>query len=241
MKNIISRNLTQLRGRIAKACELYDRDADNITIVAVTKSHPPPVIRTAVAAGIHEIGESKVQEAEPKIMKVGAIARFHLVGHLQTNKAKKAVRLFDVIQSIDSFKLAREINRQAELIDRTIECYIEVNCSGESQKFGVAADECLDLVRQVNALERIKLTGLMTIGPLTDDQDAIRKAFRLCRGQFLRARDIVGDEFDTLSMGMSDDFPLAIAEGSTMIRIGTALFGPRQQDSKTSFESAEGG
>jgi pyridoxal phosphate enzyme (YggS family) len=241
MKNIISRNLTQLRGRIAEACEQYDRDADDITIVAVTKLHPPPVIRTAVAAGIHEIGESRVQEAEPKIMEVGPIARFHLVGHLQTNKAKKAVWLFDVIQSVDSFKLACEINRQAGSIDRTIECYIEVNCSGEGQKFGVAEDECLDLVRKVNALERIKLTGLMTVGPLIDDQDVIRKAFQLCREQFLRSRDIVGDQFDTLSMGMSDDFPLAIAEGSTMIRIGTALFGPRQQDGRTSSESAEDG
>jgi pyridoxal phosphate enzyme (YggS family) len=239
MKNIISRNLTQLRGRIAEACEQYDRDADDITIVAVTKTHPLLVIRTAVAAGIHEIGESRVQEAEPKIMEVGPIARFHLVGHLQTNKAKKAVRLFDVIQSIDSFKLATEINRQVGLIEKTVECYIEVNCSGESQKFGVAADECLDLIRQVNALDNIKLTGLMTIGPLTDDRDAIRRAFQLCREQFLKAREIVGNQFDTLSMGMSDDFPLAIAEGSTMIRIGTALFGPRPTDSRSSSEESE--
>ncbi|MFQ6008393.1 MAG: YggS family pyridoxal phosphate-dependent enzyme [Candidatus Zixiibacteriota bacterium] len=239
MKNIISRNLTQLRGRIAEACEQYDRDADDITIVAVTKSHPPLVIKTAVAAGIHEIGESRVQEAEPKIMEVGPIARFHLVGHLQTNKAKKAVRLFDVIQSVDSFKLALEINRQAELVDKTIECYIEINSSGESQKFGVTVEECLNLIKQVKTLERIKLTGLMTIGPLTDDQDAIRRSFRLCREQFLSAREIIGDQFDTLSMGMSDDFPLAIAEGSTMIRIGTALFGPRPTDNRSSSEKNE--
>jgi len=229
MKDIIARNLMQLRGRIAEACEQYDRDADDITIVAVTKTHPPAIIRTAVAAGIREIGESKVQEAEPKITEVGPIARFHMVGHLQTNKVKKAVRLFDVIQSVDSFKLASEINRQAALIDRKIECYIEVNCSGESQKYGIAPEDCLDLVRQVRTLENIKLAGLMTIGPLTDDAEAIRKAFRLCREQFLRAREVVGDEFDTLSMGMSDDFPLAIAEGSTMIRIGSALFGPRRE------------
>ena len=229
MKETISRNLMELRGRIAQACEQYDRDADDITIVAVTKTHSTAVIKTAVAAGIHEIGESKVQEAEPKITELGPIARFHMVGHLQTNKAKKAVGLFDVIQSVDSFKLAWEINRQAGLIDRKIECYIEVNSSGESQKFGVAPDECLDLVRKVYALDNIKLTGLMTIGPFTDDEEAIRRSFRLCRGLFDKTKDIAGDDFNTLSMGMSDDFPLAIAEGATVIRIGTALFGPRHQ------------
>ncbi len=227
MKDIISRNLIDLRGRIAEACQEYDRDADDITIVAVTKTHPTAVIKTSVAAGIHEIGENKVQEAEPKINEVGSIARFHMVGHLQTNKAKKAVQLFDVIQSVDSFKLAWEINRQAGLIERTIECYIEVNSSGESQKYGVAPNECLNLVRQVHALDNIKLTGLMTIGPFTNDNEAIRKAFRLCRHLFDQAKEITSSDFDTLSMGMSDDFPLAIAEGATMIRIGTALFGSR--------------
>ena len=219
----------ELRGRIAEACEQCDRDADDISIVAVTKNHSTAVIKTAVAAGIHEIGESKVQEAEPKINEVGPIARFHMVGHLQTNKAKKAVELFDVIQSVDSSNLAREINRQAGLIDRTIECYLEVNCSGESQKFGVAPDDCLELVREVQALENIRLTGLMTIGPFVDDEEAIRRSFRLCRRLFDRAKEVAGDDFDTLSMGMSDDFPLAIAEGATIIRIGTALFGPRPQ------------
>ena len=228
MKDIISRNLMELRGRIAEACDQYDRDADDITIVAVTKNHPTTVIKTAVAAGIHEIGENRVQEAEQKIKEVGAIARFHMVGHLQTNKAKKAVLLFDVIQSIDSFKLAWEINRQAGLVNRTIECYIEVNSSGESQKFGVAPPECLDLVRKVDALDNIKLAGLMTIAPLTNNEETARHAFRLCHELFDQASEIVGDDFDTLSMGMSGDFPLAIAEGATMIRIGTALFGLRQ-------------
>ena len=228
MKDTISRNLVELRGRIAKACDQYGRDADDIIIVAVTKTHPTAIIKTTVAAGIHEIGESRVQEAEPKIIEVGAIARFHMVGHLQTNKVKKAVELFDVIQSVDTFKLAREISRQAELVDRTIECFIEVNSSGESQKFGAAPEECLDLVQKVNALDNIKLTGLMTIGPFTDDEEAVRRSFRLCHELFEKAKDIAGEDFDVLSMGMSDDFPLAIAEGATMIRIGTALFGPRQ-------------
>ncbi|MEW6411195.1 MAG: YggS family pyridoxal phosphate-dependent enzyme [Candidatus Zixiibacteriota bacterium] len=227
MKNSISRNLIELHGRIAEACEKYDRDADDITIVAVTKTHPAAIIKTAVAAGIHNIGESKIQEAEPKILEVGQIARFHLVGHLQTNKVKRAVELFDVIQSVDSHRLADEINRRAGEIQRTIECYIEVNTSGESQKFGVEPDECLDLISEVHRMENINLTGLMTVGPNVDDDEPVRDSFRLCHNLFKQAQDIVGDDFDTLSMGMTYDFPLAIAEGATMIRIGTALFGQR--------------
>jgi len=219
----------ELHGRVGQACEEYDRDTDDITIVAVTKTHPAATIRTTVAAGIRNIGESRIQEAEPKILEVGNIARFHMVGHLQSNKAKKAVELFDVIQSVDSLKLAQEINRRAGDIGRNIECLIEVNSSGESQKHGVALDECLDLVKNVNALENITLTGLMTIGPYVDDDDAVRAAFRQCYEKFKEAQGLVGAEFDTLSMGMTHDFPLAIAEGATMIRIGTALFGQRDQ------------
>ena len=228
MKEDLSWNLQQLRGRILEACEEYDRDADDITIVAVTKTHPPAVIRTAVAAGLHNIGESRVQEAETKIAEVGPIARYHMVGHLQSNKARTAVEIFDVIQSVDSLKLAKEIDKHAAQIDRTIECLIQVNCSGEEQKFGVAPDETIVLVKAVHAMENIELTGLMTIGPLTDDKERVREAFRKCCELFEQGQDIVGDDFEQLSMGMTDDFELAIAEGSTMIRIGTALFGPRQ-------------
>ena len=218
----------ELRGQIADACEKYDRDTDDITIVAVTKTHPAATIKMAVAAGLHFIGESRIQEAEPKINEVGPIARFHLIGHLQTNKVKKAVELFDVIQSVDSLKLAREISKQACALDRTIECYIEVNCSGEEQKFGVAPQDCSQLVSQVKELPGIDLTGLMTIGPHTDDESAIREAYAECRRLYREAGQIVGEKFDTLSMGMSGDFEPAIAEGSNMVRIGSSLFGPRQ-------------
>ncbi|HWR81807.1 MAG TPA: YggS family pyridoxal phosphate-dependent enzyme [Candidatus Deferrimicrobium sp.] len=227
MKDSFTRNLTQVRGRIAQVCEQHDRNADDITIVAVTKTYPAALIRAAVAAGIHDIGESRVQEAEPKITELGSIARFHMVGHLQTNKVKKAVELFDVLQSVDSYKLAWEINRQAAQVDRTIECFLEFNCSGESRKYGLPTDECLDLVRKIQGLENIRLSGLMTVGPLTRDEECIRRSFSLCREVYQRAREVVGDEFRHLSMGMSDDYELAIAEGATMIRVGTALFGSR--------------
>ena len=228
MKETISDNLRLLHGRIVEACEEYDRNADDITIVAITKTHPAAAIKMAVAAGIHNIGERRIQEAEPKIKEVGQIGRFHMVGHLQSNKVKKAVEFFDVIQSVDSYKLAEEINRRAGEIDRVMECYIEVKCSGEAQKFGVAPDEVPELINRILNLDQINLTGLMTVGPLTDDPDKIRESFRICQDLFKAGRDIVGEEFDTLSMGMTDDFPLAIAEGSTMIRIGTGIFGPRE-------------
>lgn len=227
MKHTISDNLRELRGRIAEACEEFDRDADEITIVAVTKTFPPDIIKKAVAAGLYDIGESKVQEAELKITEVGHIARYHLIGHLQSNKIKKAVQLFDVIQSVDSFELAKEISRRAGENEREMECYIEVNSSGETQKYGISPDRTLDLVKRVIELPHIKLSGLMTVGPLTDDQDAVRDAFRSVHELFHEAQEFAGEQFDVLSMGMSDDFPLAIAEGSTMIRVGTGIFGPR--------------
>ncbi len=230
MKETIGNNIVQLFGRIAEICEACDRDADDITVVAVTKTHPPNIIRTAVASGLHNIGESRVQEAEEKIAEVGQIARFHMVGHLQTNKVKKAIRLFDVIQSVDSIKLAEEINRQAGQANTVVECLVEVNCSGESQKYGVLPSGCVDLVTRVSKMENISLAGLMTIGPFTDDEEAVRAAFRQCRGLFQQGRELLGPEFDTLSMGMTHDYPLAIQEGSTMIRIGTALFGAREQE-----------
>jgi len=230
MKEEVANNIAQLYGQIAEACEEFDRDADDITIVAVTKRQPIHFIQMAVAAGLHNIGESRVQEADEKITALGQIARFHMVGHLQSNKVKRAVQLFDVIQSVDSLSLAEEINRQAGEADFDIECLIEVNSSGESQKFGVAPDDCLELIKKVHTMSHITLAGLMTIAPFTNDEEAVRAAFTRCRELFKRGEDIVGDNFDTLSMGMTDDFRLAIAEGSTMIRIGTALFGARPEN-----------
>ena len=227
MKETITNNLVELRGRIAEACEEYDRDADDITILAVTKRFPTSVVQTVVAAGLLDIGESRVQEAETKITELGPIARYHFIGHLQTNKVKKAVSLFDVIQSVDTLKLVTEISRRAAEIDRTIECLIQVNVSGEESKSGVSPEAALDLILAARKLPYINLSGLMAIGPLTDDEDAIRASFRLAHDIFKQGQDLIGDSFDMLSMGMSDDFAVAIAEGSTMIRIGTALFGTR--------------
>jgi len=228
MKDIINTNLTELNGQIADACEEYDRDADEITIIAVTKTHPASVIKTATAAGLFEIGESRIQEAEPKITEVGNIARFHLIGHLQSNKVKKAVQLFDVIQSVDSLKLAQEISKRCQEIERTVECFVEVNSSGEEEKHGISPDNCIELIKAVSKLPNIKLTGLMTMAPHVNDEEIIRTAFALGHKLFKEGQQIIGDDFDNLSMGMSGDFAFAIAEGSTMISVGTGLFGPRR-------------
>ncbi len=227
MKDLLAKNSTLVRGRIAEVCDEHNRDVDDISIVAVTKSFPASLISTAVAAGFQDIGESRVQEAESKIDELGRIACYHLIGHLQTNKAKKAVQLFDVIQSVDSLKLALEINKAAGSEEHRIECYIQLNSSGEDQKFGVAINDCLELIKKTSELKNIKLTGLMTIGPLTNSENDIRSAFSRCRELFYKGKEICGSNFEHLSMGMSDDYPLAIAEGSTTIRLGSALFGPR--------------
>lgn len=227
MKKLISQNAVKVHGRLAAACEKHGRKVDDITIIAITKGFPAVAIKHAVAAGFRNIGENRIQEAEPKILELGPLATYHLVGHLQSNKAKKAVRLFNVIQSVDSFELAEEINKLAKSENLTIECFVQVNSSGESQKFGIAPEKCLDLIKRAGELTNIKLTGLMAVGPLTEDEDAIRTSFAKCHGLFLQGAAFIGSDFEHLSMGMSDDFELAIAEGSTMIRLGTALFGPR--------------
>jgi hypothetical protein len=228
MNTEIANRLAELRSRIGLACQNAGRSANEVTIIGVTKTHPTSLIREAVAAGITQIGENRIQEAEPKIRELGSIARWHMIGHLQTNKVKKAVELFDVIQSVDSIRLAEEINKRAGEIGKKIECFVEVNSSGETAKSGIAPVDAIELIRQIQEMPNIRLTGLMTVGPLTDNETEIRRAFALCRNLFNEGRAMVGEQFCNLSMGMSDDFELAIAEGTTMIRIGSLLFGRRE-------------
>jgi pyridoxal phosphate enzyme (YggS family) len=227
MNDLIARNTIAVRARVAEICEKFGRKVDDITIMAVTKGSPAMTIRKAVENGFKHIGENRIQDAESKISELGHIAVYHMVGHLQSNKAGKAVEFFDVIQSVDSLKLAREINKCAGAYKRIIQCFVQVNSSGEEQKFGVTPNECMPLIKEIQTLSNIKLTGLMTIGPLTEDEKAIRSSFSKCRELFHEGQKIAGAEFEHLSMGMSDDYHLAIAEGSTMVRLGTAIFGPR--------------
>jgi pyridoxal phosphate enzyme (YggS family) len=223
----IKENLQIVTNKMARAAEKSGRDVIDITLVAVSKTHPAEAIRAAVESGVTDIGESRIQEAIPKIELLGGIARWHMIGHLQTNKVKRAVSVFDMIQSVDSLNLAREIDRRAGEEGKRIDCFLEVKSSGEESKFGFGTDELIDLLGEISSLENINLCGLMTIGPLVDDENLIRKAFRLTRELFLKGREVVGESFTTLSMGMSDDFEMAIEEGSTMVRVGRAIFGQR--------------
>ena len=224
----IRENLERINHNIAEAARRSGRKPDDITLVGVSKTFPAEAIKAAVGFGLTDIGESRLQEAEPKIGKLGKIARWHMIGHLQTNKVKKVVAIFNFIQSVDSLKLAEEINRRAAEINKKIDCLIEVNSSAEDSKSGIAPELALELIDNAAGLENVNLRGIMTIGPLTDDRQLIRRAFRKTRELFEIAGKSAGAGFDTLSMGMSDDYEIAIEEGSDMVRIGTALFGKRE-------------
>ncbi|MBN2226995.1 MAG: YggS family pyridoxal phosphate-dependent enzyme [candidate division Zixibacteria bacterium] len=223
----IKQNIADLITRIARAAEKAGRDPAEITLVAVSKNHPVEAVAAAAECGLTVMGESRVQEAAPKIKRLGEAVTWHMIGHLQTNKAGRAARLFDMIQSVDSYKLASVLDRAAGEAGKRLDCLLEVNSSGESAKYGIAPVNASGLISGICALQNLCLCGVMTIGPFTDNEKEIRNAFRITRNVFDKAQEIAGDGITVLSMGMSDDFETAIDEGSTMVRIGTAIFGSR--------------
>ncbi len=197
------------------------RNADEIALVAVTKVFPASVIEEAYAAGLRDFGENYVQEFEQKHPAVGGLdgARFHLIGHLQSNKARRAAEIFQVIETVDSAKLARRLNE----VGRPLEVMLEVKLSGEAAKSGAAPEELAALIEAVSGCPNLRLTGLMTMPPWSDDAEASRPYFR-------RLRELAARHgLRRLSMGMSHDLEAAIEEGSTEVRVGTALFGPRRK------------
>ena len=220
--------LASVRERIRAAASRSGRPAESVRLLAVTKGFPAETVRAAIALGLREFGENRVQEAETKIAAIDPRPRWHLVGHLQGNKARRAVQIFDVIHSLDSAPLAQEVSRRAVDSGRRIEGLVEVNTSGEESKFGVPPEGALELLRAVSPLEGIQLRGLMTIGPLTGGPEGARRAFRTLASLLEEARRAgLLDEGAELSMGMSDDFEIAIEEGATTVRLGTVLFGHR--------------
>jgi len=222
----IRENLVALERRIVAACERSDRQRHHVTLVAVTKTFPAEDVAHAIAASATDVGENKVQEARDKKPLVTAPARWHLIGHLQSNKAKDAVRLFDVIQSVDSFDLAEKIARVAESIGKRQEILLQVNVGGEAQKSGLDVADVPALAKQVAALSSLHLVGLMAIPP-AGEAEAMRPYFRELR----TLRDDLG--LAELSMGMTDDFEVAIEEGATIIRAGRAIFGSRSREQST--------
>jgi PLP dependent protein len=206
--------------------ELARRAQQPVTIVAVTKGFGTDAIQAALAAGLADIGENRVQEAMQKQDVLGVLpgARWHLIGHLQRNKARAVAGRFDLVHSIDSLELSQELDRRSTAPQRVL---LQVNVAREAQKSGCAPEDAPVLARQISALEHLRLEGLMTLAPLTDDEDVRRRTFRGLRVLRDKIKEEEGVWLTTLSMGMSDDYASAVQEGATVIRLGTALFGPR--------------
>lgn len=228
----LEQNLPRVRERVEAALSRSGR-ADEVRLIAVTKAHPVAAVEAALRAGIRDIGENRVQELDEKRAAFGAVAAgpsWHLIGHLQRNKVRRALALCDMIQSVDSLRLAQEISKEAQRAGHEARVLVQVNVSGESTKGGFDGSRAVDEIAETAALPGLTVEGLMTMAPWTDDEAVVRATFagarelldRCSSGQVqLRAQH--------LSMGMSGDFEIAIEEGSTMIRLGTILFGEREQ------------
>ena len=218
--------------RIETACARVRRDSSTVSVLAVTKGHPPETVRAAAELGHRLFGESRVQEAKAKIGRCPSHLRWHMIGHLQTNKCRDAVHFFEMIQSVDSLALAQEIDKWAEKHSKRMPILLEVNVAGEATKFGYRPDSLLAEITELNALKRVEIHGLMTMAPWTPEAEKVRPVFRQLRELKLKCEEVLGATLPHLSMGMSNDFDVAIEEGATMVRLGTVLFGPRAQARK---------
>ena len=223
----IRENLERIKEKIRMKSELVGRDPQEITLVAVTKTVEADRIEEAIAAGVNIIGESRIQEAKEKYRKVESRIIWHLVGHLQRNKAKDAVKIFDLIHSVDSAELAKEIDKQAKKIGKIQKILVEANVSGEESKYGLNPEGVSAFLQEVNGLPNIKVEGLMTMTPFYENPENCRPCFRKLREliEEVKAKNIKNVEMTCLSIGMSNDFEVAIEEGSNMVRIGRAIFG----------------
>jgi len=227
----VAANLAQVRQRVARAAARAGREATTVRVVAVTKTQPVAAIEQVLAAGATDLGENYVQEAAAKHAHLDASARWHLIGQLQRNKAARALELFDVIHTVDSASLGAALGRHAQRLGRAVSVLIEVNVGSEATKSGVAVSEADALLAALGTQAGLRIEGLMTVPPPADTAEAVRPFFRMLRQ--LRERLAVGAPANAplreLSMGMSDDFEVAIEEGATMVRIGRAIFGERQK------------
>jgi pyridoxal phosphate enzyme (YggS family) len=223
----IKENLLKVMVRIEEAARRARRDPGGIKLVAVSKTVEPARIKEAIEAGVPILGENYVQEARKKIEEIGRGVAWHFIGHLQSNKAKSAIHLFDMIHSVDSLSLAKELNRRAEEDNRTVRALIEVNLAQEATKFGADEEKLFELAQAMLQLNHLSLEGLMTMPPYFDDPERGRPYYMKMRE--LREKMVrEGIPIKELSMGMSNDFEIAIEEGATYVRVGTAIFGPRQ-------------
>ena len=233
---MIKDNIARVREKIEITCKKVSKSAKDIELVCITKGQDIKSTIEAIDCGITDIGENRVQEASSKYLKLNELRnksaklpkiKWHMVGHLQTNKVKKAVEIFDMIQSVDSLRLAAEIDSQAEKIKKIVDILVEVNTSLDKSKFGIKTEEVFSLIEEISDLRNIQLLGLMTIGPLTSDESKIRQCFRSLRElkeKINKKLSFANVNMKYLSMGMTDDYTIAIEEGSNMLRLGRAIF-----------------
>jgi hypothetical protein len=224
---IIEKNLAELQERIDSACSRYIYNQKSVELVISTKYVEADIIKTLSELGISCIGENRLQDTERKIEELNDLdLKWHMFGHLQRNKVKKAVRIFDLIHSVESVTLANEINKESEKLEKNTRILVEVNVSGEETKYGLSPEEAIPFLCEINNLERIKVEGLMTMTPIVDDPEICRPMFKGLRELSERIRDenIQNIEMNILSMGMTQDFEVAIEEGANLVRVGSAVF-----------------
>ena len=225
-------NLSRVQDRIAAAAARAGRNPTSIGLVAVSKTKPVSLIVEAIDAGITDIGENRVQEAQSKHPQIASLVKWHLVGHLQRNKVKQALQIFDLIHSVDSLRLLDEIDRRSAQLNRTTEVLIQVNTSAEPSKYGLEPNQTLNFIENTHPYTHVRIKGLMTIGAFLPDPEAVRPMFVLLRQlrDKITAQQFPKVEMDNLSMGMTNDFEVAIEEGANLIRVGTAIFGERAEN-----------
>lgn len=225
----IKKNLEKVRGKIREAAEVCGRNEEEVLLVAVSKTRDPEEINTAINAGVTDIGENKVQEIMDKYDAIKPV-KWHMIGHLQTNKVKYIIDKVDMIHSVDSMKLAKEIDKRAKAHDKVMDVLVQINPADEESKFGVSIDEAGDLVREIlDSCENISIKGLMSVAPIVEDPRDVKPYFDGVKAKYDELSKISHPRLDFryLSMGMSHDFPVAIEAGSNLVRVGSAIFGER--------------
>ena len=225
----VRENLQSVQDRIASTVQRVGRDPGSIKLIAISKTKPVNLIVEAIDAGVTDIGENRVQEAKGKHSQVDRPVNWHLVGHLQTNKVKQALQIFDLIHSVDSFRLLAEIERQSCRLKRRTDTLIEVNTSGEESKYGLQPNEVLSFMESSLEFSHVRIKGLMTVGEFVPDPEEVRPSFTLLRSlkEKIDGQGYPNVAMEYLSMGMTNDFEVAIEEGANMVRIGSAIFGER--------------
>lgn len=225
----LEKNIEEVLRRIKEAAKAANRNPEEVQLIAVTKTVDVDVIKEAISYGIIHIGENKVQELTRKYEEIGPIVKYHLIGHLQRNKVKYIIDKVDLIHSLDSYRLAEEIDKRARQIGRTVECLLQVNISGEETKYGVNKEEALPLLKEISPLKNIRVVGLMTMAPYVEDKEETRQYFKALKdlSREISESSLENVEMKYLSMGMSNDFEIAVQEGANFVRVGSLIFGER--------------